>query len=593
MINGRGAGGEDEGIPLEDIEKKSSLLGAYANLCNITIGAGIVGLPYAIKEAGLLAGTIMIVVCAFLTDYSLRMVISIGKLANVNSYETLCEASFGRAGFLFVSLSMFFLSYGSMVAYLIIIKDTLPVLFGVDREDIDSKRVIMLVSSLLIILPLSMQRDMANLEKTSSLNVLINICLVALVVGFSPVKESVDAQGGILQMIVDEPFLDFSTFFVGFGVCSFAFVCQDSSFIIAGSMKTPSKQRWKRVTNAAMLTCCTLELTLGVAGYLSYQSHTLGNVLNNMSTQHWSGVLCRAMLSTTMFFAYPMNLYVARHAFIVLFFKGNMAHAGDDSSVLMRRDRIIVLTCAIYILSLIPAMLMNSTGKVLAITGAIAGSSLAYVVPGLTFFAIRGDVFLELIHKRWGRAHQLWGFPVNFIAKNEAGLPTERAINQNPVAKTSTLDSFLWYALCMPIWSAIAQFGQTKLAEHFEQEEMMSPSVVKPKRVTLAIPPYHHTVSSNDRNANSTERTMLLKSNPGHPYGANAVVGNAGVAKMIASKIKVNGSSLPRTNSLSSVEIEMELQKDVPTWKDFYIAAVYICLGAVAMIFGLISILLM
>jgi hypothetical protein len=31
-------------VPVKDEEKKSSLLGAWANLCNVTIGAGIVGL---------------------------------------------------------------------------------------------------------------------------------------------------------------------------------------------------------------------------------------------------------------------------------------------------------------------------------------------------------------------------------------------------------------------------------------------------------------------------------------------------------------------------------------------------------------------
>ena len=31
-------------VPLEDKEKKSSMLGAWSNLCNVTIGAGIVGL---------------------------------------------------------------------------------------------------------------------------------------------------------------------------------------------------------------------------------------------------------------------------------------------------------------------------------------------------------------------------------------------------------------------------------------------------------------------------------------------------------------------------------------------------------------------
>ena len=115
-----------------------------------------------------MSGVIMIVIVAILTDYSLRQVINTGKLANVNSYETLMEAAFGRPGFIFLALNMFFLSYGSMIAYLIIIKDVLPVLFHVTPHDVDIKRVIMFVSSLLIIVPLSMQRDMADLEKTRS-----------------------------------------------------------------------------------------------------------------------------------------------------------------------------------------------------------------------------------------------------------------------------------------------------------------------------------------------------------------------------------------------------------------------------------------
>ncbi len=240
-------------------ERKSSLLGAYANLCNVCMGAGIVGMPYAIKEAGLVSGTFMIIICAFLTEYSLRQLISLGKVADVNSYETLMEASFGRPGFIFLSVNMFLLSLGSMIAYLIIIKDTLPVLLHAPEDD-HTKRLIMFISSVLIILPLSMQRDISDLEKTSKFNVILNSVLVALVAFYSPVKESVEASGGMMQLLSDEKILDFSTFFIGFGVCSFAFVCQDSSFIIAGSMSKPTKFRWQKVTRGAMLTCLCLEL---------------------------------------------------------------------------------------------------------------------------------------------------------------------------------------------------------------------------------------------------------------------------------------------------------------------------------------------
>jgi sodium-coupled neutral amino acid transporter 11 len=163
-----------------------------------------------------------------LLDYSLRQVISTGKLANVNSYETLMEASFGRPGFIFLSLNMLFMSYGAMIAYLTIIKDVLPVLFGVTTTDTphdeDMKRIIMLLSSLIVILPLSMQRDMADLEKTSRLNVVLNLILVAIVTGYSPVVESVREGGGFWEFLRREMFFDGNSFFVGFGVASFAFV---------------------------------------------------------------------------------------------------------------------------------------------------------------------------------------------------------------------------------------------------------------------------------------------------------------------------------------------------------------------------------
>ncbi|KAL9181356.1 hypothetical protein ACHAXT_010161 [Thalassiosira profunda] len=588
----------DEGVPFRDAETKSSLLGACANLCTVTIGAGIVGLPYAVKEAGLVAGTVMIIVCALLTDYSLRMVITTGKFANVNSYETLLEATFGRAGFLFVSISMFFLSYGSMVAYLTIIKDVLPVLFGVTAQEVDAKRFVMFVSSLLVILPLSLQRDMANLERTSSLNVLFNLCLVALVVGFAPVRESVSDQGGILQMIADEPLLEIKTFFVGFGVCSFAFVCQDSSFIIAGSMRTPSKSRWRMVVHGAMLTCCALELTIGVAGYLAYQGNTRGNILNNMSSEHWSGVVSRAMLSTTMFCAYPMNLYIARHAFIVVFFKGTMAHEGDDSTVLTRRDRRVVLTFALYVLSLVPAILMESTGKVLAVTGAIGGSSLAYIVPGLSFIAVHSSEFIRLVHRRWNAnaSSHLWGYPMREFGIEECsttqhldiiaedGRPLYQSDDSSRVTK---LDVFLWYILGMPIWSSVAWVGQMNLADHYEREDLASPGVVRPKRVTLLTPKSHPVVltdvhaSSNSQTASQDEgheQTSLLESKRrGSKYGTNSP----------------NVNLLQRSSSITSVELNEELKNEVPTWTDFHIATSYVVLGVVAMIWGLASILLM
>jgi len=148
---------------------KSSLLGTYANLVNTIVGAGIIGIPYALKESGLVMGLILILVVAVLTDKSLRMLIETGKSVDATSYERLMEAVFGRPGFVFISMNMLIMSYGAMVCYMLIIKDTFPTLLGYEDDDIWAKRQILIVSSFIVILPLSMQRVSHNSYKPSVL----------------------------------------------------------------------------------------------------------------------------------------------------------------------------------------------------------------------------------------------------------------------------------------------------------------------------------------------------------------------------------------------------------------------------------------
>jgi sodium-coupled neutral amino acid transporter 11 len=84
------------------------------------------------------------------------------KLRNyhVTTFEKLASFPFGGLGKSMVLLSMFIMGYGAMVAYLMIIKDTVPTILGfehgvnagVERE------IVLVITSALVMLPLSMQR---------------------------------------------------------------------------------------------------------------------------------------------------------------------------------------------------------------------------------------------------------------------------------------------------------------------------------------------------------------------------------------------------------------------------------------------------
>lgn len=55
-------------------------------MANSIIGAGIIGLPYAVAQAGFVTGVTLLVVLAMVTDWTIRLVVVNAKLSGRDSY---------------------------------------------------------------------------------------------------------------------------------------------------------------------------------------------------------------------------------------------------------------------------------------------------------------------------------------------------------------------------------------------------------------------------------------------------------------------------------------------------------------------------
>ena len=62
-------------IPLP--KKQSPVAGACSNLVNSIVGAGIIGIPFALRERGLVAGVVLLVLVSYFTDKTLRMLVEL------------------------------------------------------------------------------------------------------------------------------------------------------------------------------------------------------------------------------------------------------------------------------------------------------------------------------------------------------------------------------------------------------------------------------------------------------------------------------------------------------------------------------------
>jgi hypothetical protein len=423
--------------------------------------------------------------------------------------------------------------------------------------------------------------------------------MVLVVVLFSPVSSSIEEHGGLKQ-IASKSIMKSSTIFIGLGVLSFAFVCQHSAFIVAGSLEKPTKKRWARATSTALSLCVILEASIGIAGYLAFLEKTEGDILNNFLSlggeiKHAANI-ARGLLCTTMFFVYPMDSFVCRHVLVVLFFRGRRAHEGDDAAVLSRRDRRVALTLVIYFSSLIPALMVDNVGSVLAITGTVAGSCLSYIGPGLIYLAVYGAEFLEKVDQVWGddteEDDEVEGTDMESaqLLKEQSANATQPSAELSPPSSMQQLvKGISWYLFLIPVWSTIARMGKRKLKLFREKEALKSPHLnrlgkCKPEGGGPGNIPRASSFSGEKKLPilPSIQQGQVLSY--GAVPGGNQAIGAAILAR------KKSDSALSNSKG---VEGEEDADIDIPpSWYDFCWAIFFIVFGVIALCAGLVSILM-
>ncbi|KAG7177019.1 sodium-coupled neutral amino acid transporter 11-like [Homarus americanus] len=154
------AGYEGDADPKKD---KSSLSFTSFNYINSIVGSGVIGMPFALHEAGFGVGMLLLILVSIITDTALCLMIAVARTAKVNTYQDLVNAAFGKPGFLITSALQFMYPFISLISYNIIVGDTMTKVLirvtGIGQESVLVKReFIMATSTLLITLPLSLYR---------------------------------------------------------------------------------------------------------------------------------------------------------------------------------------------------------------------------------------------------------------------------------------------------------------------------------------------------------------------------------------------------------------------------------------------------
>ncbi|KAJ5963539.1 uncharacterized protein N7479_003415 [Penicillium vulpinum] len=378
---------------LENARPRSGMKMAFMNMANSIIGAGIIGQPYALRQAGMTTGILLLSALTITVDWTIRLIVINSKLSGADSFQATMQHCFGKSGLIAISVAQWAFAFGGMVAFCIIVGDTIPHVLGAlfpSLRDMSflwlftDRRAVIVIFVLVVSYPLSLYRDIAKLAKASALALISMIVIVVAVIsqGFRVPPES---RGEIKSHLI------FNTGFfqaVGhlFVVCSIliqlisqSLISTDhNSLLIYGSLKRPTLDRFTRVTHYSTGISLAMCLAMGIAGFLSFGSKTQGNVLNNFPSDNIVVNIARFCFGLNMLTTLPLEAFVCRSVMITYYFP-------DEPHNPVRH---IVFTTALVVTAMILSLITCDLGSVFELIGATSAAALAYIFPPLCYIKL-------------------------------------------------------------------------------------------------------------------------------------------------------------------------------------------------------------
>eukprot|EP01061_Rhynchopus_euleeides_P022912 TRINITY_DN37411_c0_g1_i1.p1 TRINITY_DN37411_c0_g1~~TRINITY_DN37411_c0_g1_i1.p1 ORF type:complete len:542 (+),score=221.83 TRINITY_DN37411_c0_g1_i1:257-1882(+) len=342
--------GAADGI-FDRILPEGSVRAGVFNIASATLGAGALTLPYALKESGIALGLGWLALGMLATVYSIKLLIIVMQAVkfspawkgprNLDSYEELTLHLFGKRVEYFVEIQIIVFCYGTAIAYIIAVGDILEPVRKLDAmpdflQEKYGKQLVMCVFWLLMMLPLSLLKNVNALRFSSLLGVMSILVLVAATVyhcidhrlsnwdydcnvtgssdGVFDVPPPVaPPQDEDCDKSVDWVVTSYKTL-LPVPLIMLAYTCQVNVFAIYQELKNPSPQKMMRISWMGMGGICFLVYALmGTFGYIDFLDNTESTILHNLDPSK-DAVIAVAFIgiAMTVVVAFPLLVFPCR-----------------------------------------------------------------------------------------------------------------------------------------------------------------------------------------------------------------------------------------------------------------------------------------
>ena len=305
--------------PLSSTSRRSSLSSSIFSLVSTIIGGGVLSLPYAFSQCGLVPSLVLLSLIAFASDFSISILISSSRRhSHALTYDQVAAAALGPRGRALTLLLLAALIYTALVAYLILIRDLVgPVVASLTSLQPSARQAQALYLLLVACLaPLCLMRSLHALRFTSVLSVL-SVTLLAGVVAWQAVW-SPDAAVARLPLAAFLWPPSWSSLLSSSPIMVNTFLCHFNVLPVHSSLVKPTRSRVLTLIHAVIALCWALYVVVGCAGYLLVGQAVDANVLNSLDGAEggWGVVVGRLGLLVALGCNFPLLMLPCREVMV-------------------------------------------------------------------------------------------------------------------------------------------------------------------------------------------------------------------------------------------------------------------------------------
>eukprot|EP00919_Chromeraceae_sp_WS-2016_P039203 GHVR01093557.1.p1 GENE.GHVR01093557.1~~GHVR01093557.1.p1 ORF type:complete len:788 (+),score=212.97 GHVR01093557.1:48-2411(+) len=421
-----------------------SIRSSVFNITSATLGAGVLTVPYALRQTGLVLGISMLIILGMISTYSIQLIVHCVNFSDLGTFEELSVAAGGKfmAGIVVFSILIF--CFGCAVGYLISVADVcgavVEAMFLHKKPKLDGnptiethththtelgilniislRSLVLTCITLFVLLPLSITEQVAELRFTCFLGVAAIILLVIVVICEAvSVAELKNILFGTdththththTQWTVLTP-TSTADCISGISLLIFAYTCQINIPSIYTELERRNSRRMMKVTYRSVGVCFSIYALIGIAAVLSLGDDTKDNILKNYTNSLSDSIPLLFAFVGMMFslsFSYPMCVFPVR-------FTLDMVISMSRPNLQSRAFSVCVGVVTV-LLSLVCAIFFPSAAAVFALVGASTGSFIGYIVPGFLFIKLLPGSYTHT-HKAFAICLAIFGVCVALV----------------------------------------------------------------------------------------------------------------------------------------------------------------------------------